>query len=148
MQGIWLYYVVVPRKGSNSEDFCWESQLRKGSLDLAILAVLWTQRRYGLEIIRELKALADVDLAEGTLYPILLRLTQEQLLDSEWVGADSGHQRKYYALSKSGRRRAIEMMHTWDGFSAAMFQLTQPMREKSYERQGRRDTRRLGGSNR
>jgi PadR family transcriptional regulator PadR len=135
IQDTLLYNAIVARNDSTlGENSRWESQLRKGSLDLAILAILWEHRRYGLEIIRELKAAADVELAEGTLYPILLRLTQESLLHSEWVDADSGHQRKYYRLSERGRRRAIEMMHAWEGFSAAMSQLTQKMRETAHDR--------------
>lgn len=119
----------MPRNGSSPDDSRWESQLRKGSLNLAILAILWKQRRYGLEIIRELKAVAGMELAEGTLYPVLLRLTQESLVESEWVDANSGHPRKYYRLSKTGRRRAIEMVHAWDEFSTAMRQLTELMKE-------------------
>lgn len=133
-----LYDVSVPRNSVDPRpDSRWESQLRKGSLDLAILAILWGCRRYGLEIIRELKSSGGVELSEGTLYPILLRLTQESLLECEWVDADSGHPRKYYRLSEAGRCRAIEMMHAWDGFSAAMSQLTQPIRESVNDRKSR-----------
>jgi len=124
-----LYDASMPRIASKLDDSRWESQLRKGSLNLAILAVLWKQRCYGLEIIRELKGVAGMELAEGTLYPVLLRLTQESLVESEWVDANSGHPRKYYRLSKAGRRRAVEMMHAWGEFSAAMGQLVQLMKE-------------------
>jgi PadR family transcriptional regulator PadR len=127
----------VPRNAANPDDSRWESQLRKGSLNLAILAILWKQRCYGLEIIRELKAVADMELAEGTLYPVLLRLKQESLVESEWVDANSGHPRKYYRLSKAGRRRAMEMMHAWDEFAAAMCQLTQLMKEAANDCNGK-----------
>ncbi len=133
-----LYNASVARDSSKRlEHSHWESQLRKGCLDLAILAILWGNRGYGLEIIRELKTGAGVELAEGTLYPILMRLTQESLLESEWVNPDSGHPRKYYRLSETGRRRAVEMMHAWDGFSAAMARLLQSMRVTAHDRNSR-----------
>jgi len=106
----------------------WETQLRKGSLDLAILATLWDRRCYGLEIIRALRDNAGVELAEGTLYPILMRLTEESLLESKWVESDSGHPRKYYRLTADGRRRATEMQRAWDNFAGAMSHLTDPIR--------------------
>jgi PadR family transcriptional regulator, regulatory protein PadR len=116
---------------TQASDPRWESQLRKGTLDLAILAILWDHRRYGLEIIRALRDGAGVEIAEGTLYPILMRLTQEGLLQSEWVDADSGHQRKYYRLTATGSQRALEMMRGWDSFTAAMSNLIKPMRRSS-----------------
>jgi PadR family transcriptional regulator len=118
----------VTKAASNGNDSRWESQLRKGSLDLAILAILWERRCYGLEIIRELRANGGVELAEGTLYPILMRLTEESLLESTWVEAESGHPRKYYRLTKDGQRRAIEMIQAWDSFTGAMSNLTSPIR--------------------
>jgi PadR family transcriptional regulator PadR len=138
LQDTLLYYVSVIPRVSKPEDSRWESQLRKGSLNLAILAILWDRRCYGLEIIRELKTVGGMELAEGTLYPVLLRLTQEALVESEWVDADSGHPRKYYRLSQAGRRRAMEMMHAWDGFSAAMSRLTEPIKETANDRKDRR----------
>ena len=96
------YNASVTKPASNGNDSRWESQLRKGSLDLAILAILWERRCYGLEIIRALRADGGVELAEGTLYPILMRLTEESLLESTWVESESGHPRKYYRLTKDG----------------------------------------------
>src|SRR5215472_9808114 len=87
----------------------WEAQLRKGCLEMAILASLWKSRLYGLEILRALSDRSQLDVAEGTLYPILSRLKADGLLESEWVEAEAGHPRKYYWLTASGRRRAEEM---------------------------------------
>ncbi len=72
----------------------WEAQLRKGSLEMAILASLWQSRLYGLEILRSLSEKSQLEVAEGTLYPILSRLKAEGLLQSEWVEAEAGHPRK------------------------------------------------------
>src|SRR5580693_9904107 len=87
----------------------WEVQLRKGCLELAILAALWDGRRYGLEILRRLESDSDLIVSEGTVYPLLSRLKTLGLVRSEWVESESGHPRKYYALTGAGRQRASDM---------------------------------------
>ncbi len=108
----------------------WDVQLRKGCLELAILACLWERKLYGLEILRRLADGSDLVVAEGTVYPLLSRLKAEGLLDSEWVEADAGHPRKYYRLTARGRRRAIDMAHTWEQFSASLGALVAPLRKE------------------
>jgi PadR family transcriptional regulator, regulatory protein PadR len=105
----------------------WEAQLRKGCLEMAILASLWQSRLYGLEILRSLAEKSQLEVAEGTLYPILSRLKAEGLLQSEWVEAEAGHPRKYYWLTTPGRRRAREMAESWHTFSASLADLVQPL---------------------
>ncbi len=105
----------------------WEIQLRKGSLELAILAVLWEAPLYGLEILRNLEASAGLVVVEGTVYPLLSRLRALGLVDSEWVESDSGHPRKYYRLTPAGRDRALEMTRIWTRFSASMNNLLGPL---------------------
>lgn len=107
-------------------------QLRKGSLELAILASLWGGRLYGLEILRRLENGSDLIVAEGTVYPLLSRLKALALLASEWVESDSGHPRKYYRLTPAGRQRALEMARIWARFSASLKDLLVPLgKEKS-----------------
>jgi PadR family transcriptional regulator len=105
----------------------WEVQLRKGSLELAILAALWEGRLYGLEIIRRLESDSDLIVVEGTVYPLLSRLKALGLLDSEWVESDAGHPRKYYLLTAAGRRRALEMARIWARFSSSMSKMLAPL---------------------
>lgn len=105
----------------------WEVQLRKGSLDLAILAALWDGRLYGLEILRHLESGSDLVVAEGTVYPLLTRLRALGLVESEWVESDSGHPRKYYSLTAAGRERALEMGRTWARFAASLNHLLAPL---------------------
>jgi PadR family transcriptional regulator, regulatory protein PadR len=105
----------------------WEAQLRKGGLEMAILASLWQSRLYGLEILRSLSEKSELDVAEGTLYPILSRLKAEGLLESEWVEAEAGHPRKYYWLTTPGRRRAREMASAWNEFAGKLSLLVQPI---------------------
>ncbi len=105
----------------------WEVQLRKGSLELAILAALWGGRLYGLEILRHLESGSDLVVAEGTVYPLLTRLRALGLVESEWVESDSGHPRKYYSLTAAGRERALEMGRTWARFAASLNSLVAPL---------------------
>ena len=101
----------------------WEVQLRKGCLELAILASLWGGRLYGLEILRRLEDDSDLVVSEGTVYPLLSRLKALGLVRSEWVESDAGHPRKYYSLTTAGRHRAQEMLKVWSRFTSSMDRL-------------------------
>jgi PadR family transcriptional regulator PadR len=105
----------------------WEVQLRKGCLELAILAALWDGRRYGLEILRRLESDSDLIVSEGTIYPLLSRLKSLGLVRSEWVMAAAGHPRKYYALTPAGKHRALEMAAIWSRFSSSLGKLLSPL---------------------
>jgi PadR family transcriptional regulator, regulatory protein PadR len=108
----------------------WEVQLRKGGLELAILASLWTGRLYGLEILRRLESDSDLVVSEGTVYPLLSRLKVLGLVDSEWVESDAGHPRKYYSLTRAGRERALEMLRVWTRFSTSIGKLLAPLEKE------------------
>lgn len=118
---------------NNGHEDRWEAQLRKGSLDLAILGVLWNERLYGLDILRRLQN-ASLDVAEGTLYPILMRLKQDGLLESTWVESGAGHPRKYYWLTRAGRQRAFSMSQSWNAFSQSISGLLLGMKNGAEER--------------
>ena len=105
----------------------WETQVRKGGLGLAVLAILWPGRLYGLEILRRLDADAGMAIPEGTIYPLLSRMKADGLVDSEWVEADAGHPRKYYRLTDEGRRRARDMARSWRSFAQGLERLLAPM---------------------
>lgn len=108
----------------------WETQVRKGWLELAILASLWGEKLYGLDIVRRLEASSDLLLAEGTIYPILGRLKRDGLIDSKWVESDAGHPRKYYWLTAAGRRRAIAMARYASNFFGRLGSLISPLLDK------------------
>jgi len=105
----------------------WEARLRKGTLELAILASLWGTRLYGLEILRALEARSKLGLAEGTLYLILSRLRADALVEAEWVDAVSGHPRKYYWLTPKGTERLRRMARFWVQFSAGLDAAIEPV---------------------
>ena len=108
----------------------WEAQLRKGSLEMAILASLWTDKKYGLEVLRALDGKSSLALAEGTLYLILNRLKSDGLVESEWVDAGTGHPRKYYWLTKVGKERLRAMARFWIQFSADLGELLDPLSDR------------------
>lgn len=94
----------------------WREQLRRGGLELAILLAAARTPRYGLEIIRFLDEATDLVVSEGTIYPILGRLTRRGALAAEWVADQSPHPRKYYRLSAAGRRELDAMLGHWHTF--------------------------------
>ena len=95
----------------------WQEQLRRGSLDLAILLTVSSGPRYGLAIIQHLEAFTDLVVTEGTIYPILGRLTREGLLDAKWVEGEAPHPRKYYTLTRAGTKRLDQMKAEWRAFA-------------------------------
>ena len=105
----------------------WEAQMRKGCLEMVVLASLWHGRLYGLEILRVLERDSRLVLSEGTIYPILNRLRVEGLVQSQWVEAEAGHPRKYYELTRNGRERATRMAEMWTEFSAGLSFLIEPV---------------------
>jgi PadR family transcriptional regulator PadR len=105
----------------------WERQVRKGWLELAIRASLWQEKLYGLDILRRLEDHSDLVMAEGTIYPILNRLKSDGLIESKWVEADTGHPRKYYWLTASGRRRAAAMARYASRFLSHIETLIAPL---------------------
>src|SRR6476661_10413534 len=101
----------------------WQEQLRRGGLDLAILLAVSGGPRYGLSIIQHLEAFTDLVITEGTIYPILGRLTREGLLEAEWVEGEAPHARKYYRLTRAGRKRLADMKAGWRAFAEKISRL-------------------------
>ena len=100
----------------------WQEQLRRGGLELAVLLTVADVPRYGLEIIRHLQESTDLVLTEGTVYPLLGRLTQDGLLDADWNTAES-RPRKYYRLTARGRQRLARMREMWRDFASKIDRL-------------------------
>jgi PadR family transcriptional regulator PadR len=101
----------------------WIAQTRKGTLELGILVLLRNKKRYGLEILDILEKDSGLVVTEGTLYPLMNRLKREGLVISEWVESESGHPRKYYALSKEGKKLVEQMIEYWGKFSKTLSKL-------------------------
>ncbi|HEY1849523.1 MAG TPA: helix-turn-helix transcriptional regulator [Candidatus Binataceae bacterium] len=91
-----------------------QSQVLKGLGELALLSLLQERAHYGLEILERLRGEAGVDLAAGTIYPMLYRLEKSDRVRSEWRIDDPGARpRKYYALTGEGRRDLKTQLGEW-----------------------------------
>jgi len=101
----------------------WQEQLRRGTLDLAILLTVASGPRYGLAIIQHLESFTDLVVTEGTIYPILGRLARQGLLDANWVEGEATHPRKYYTLTRAGTARLETMTAEWRAFVAKIDRL-------------------------
>ena len=100
----------------------WQEQLRRGTLELAVLLAVAPERRYGLEILRRLEV-TDLVLTEGTIYPLLARLEREGLLSAAWVDNEGPHPRKYYRLTPQGRARMKAMCGQFRTVASGMEQM-------------------------
>ena len=98
----------------------WFSQLKKGTLSYIILIILDEKEYYGYELVQEIKIHTTLEVAEGTLYPLLNRLKTEGIVDSKWIEQDSGIPRKYYTLSEDGRATLTEMKRIWSALGIAI----------------------------
>ena len=99
-----------------------EAQMRKGVLEFAILLVIAKQKTYANEIISSLK---EVKLAvvEGTIYPLLSRLKNAELLDYSWEESKSGPPRKYYILTVKGQKFLAAYEGQWQILEQAINKL-------------------------
>jgi len=85
----------------------------KGVLEGVVLAVLAGRPAYGYEITADLRERGFADLAEGTIYAILVRIEQRGLVDVERVPSEKGPPRKVFALNEDGRAQLAEFWATW-----------------------------------
>jgi len=99
-----------------------EGEMLKGHLDMILLAALSAGPAHGYAVIEEIRRRSGqaFDLPEGTIYPALHRLENAGLLASRWVTAESGRQRRVYALTRSGRRALAEQRALWRRFADAV----------------------------
>jgi len=91
----------------------WTTQLRKGLLELAILNVLGSGPLYGYDIVRRLGDVDSLVITEGTVYPILSRLRNEDYVETYIEESSSGPPRKYYRLTTRGREELRRMNQHW-----------------------------------
>ncbi len=92
----------------------WQSQLRKGLLDMVILNFLRRRRCHGYEMVQALKKIEGLQIREGNIYPILARLEMDAMLTSTRQASVEGPPRKYYEVTKLGRSIVDEMNRHWD----------------------------------
>ena len=96
----------------------YESQMKKGVLDMLVLKLLDEEEKYGYQIISELKEKSNgrFVLKEGTLYPILYRLEDDALVKSKWSEPEGKKvPRKYYVITERGKEKLREIEALWRG---------------------------------
>ena len=93
-------------------------QLRKGALELCVLALLSQQDSYAYELASRLAT--DVGMGEGTIYPLMRRLQTDGLVKTYLVESANGPPRKYYKLTSAGRTAYAAQKAEWLDFTAAI----------------------------
>jgi PadR family transcriptional regulator PadR len=96
------------------------AQLRRGSIQYCVLALLRNGDRYGFELTRELANADGLVTSEGTVYPLLARLRQEGLVDTTWQESSQGPPRRYYRLTEAGDQALAAFTAQWGRFRDAI----------------------------
>lgn len=115
------------RSSVNSKSEKFERELLRGSLDLMVLSVLSGEPQYGYSIQKQIREASRerVDLAAGTLYPLLHRLESDRLIRSRWDDS-TGRRRKWYELTAAGRQRLNQQAQDWNHYAECIRQLLPP----------------------
>ena len=100
-----------------------QSQMRKGILEFCILSIIKRGEAYPSDIIEEMKN-AEMHILEGTLYPLLTRLKNSDMLTYRWEESSAGPPRKYFSLTQQGKEFYKELQKTWNELSNAVNTLT------------------------
>lgn len=100
-----------------------QSQMRKGILEFCILSIIRRGEAYPSDIVEEMKA-ANLQILEGTLYPLLTRLKNSGMLTYRWVESNSGPPRKYFSLTEQGEAFYKDLEQTWTELSNGVNTLT------------------------
>jgi transcriptional regulator len=100
-------------------------ELKKGSPELLILALLEEKERHGYEIGKLIETRSDgrMRFRIGSLYPVLSRLEDKGLINGRWVEASGGPRRRFYRLSAKGRQYLKDERNTWEQYVAAVNQI-------------------------
>ena len=104
----------------------WTTQVRKGLLELCVLNSLAGEERYGYDLVKALVNVPGLGVTEGTIYPLLSRLRVAGLIASRLEESTSGPARKYYSLTKEGRR----LMDAMNAYMAELNQSVDQLKEK------------------
>ena len=96
------------------------TQLLKGALDLAILAVISIEDRYGYEIAKQLRDSGFTEIGDASVYGTLRRLEGSGSLNSYFRESEDGPNRKYYTITLAGRGELDEAKKVWTNFSKTM----------------------------
>ena len=93
---------------------CMNTQFKKGALELCVLAMIKSKNMYGYEIVQNISNSIEVN--EGTIYPILRRLTKDGYFDTYMVASNEGPARKYYEITDVGNEYLESQKKEWYDF--------------------------------
>lgn len=93
-------------------------QFKKGALELCVLVLLDKKDYYGYELVR--KVSDQIEISEGTIYPLLRRLSKDMYVTTYLQESSEGPSRKYYKLTDEGRTNLKEMLEEWKEFTQAV----------------------------
>lgn len=96
-----------------------KAQMRKGLLELCVLSKISEKEVYPSDLIKQLKATKMI-VVEGTLYPLLNRLKNADLLSYSWKESKAGPPRKYYKITSKGNSVLKELIETWNELNNAV----------------------------
>lgn len=96
-----------------------QSQMRKGILEFCIFSIIRRGEAYPSDIVEEMRG-ANLQIFEGTLYPLLTRLKNADMLTYRWVESNSGPPRKYFSLTSKGEEFYQELEATWNELANAV----------------------------
>lgn len=96
-------------------------QFKKGVLELCVLVLISAKDQYGYELVQNISK--RIDVAEGTIYPLLRRLTREEYFTTYLAESSEGPSRKYYSLTEKGRTYMHELVEQWNLFSRSVDEL-------------------------
>jgi PadR family transcriptional regulator, regulatory protein PadR len=96
------------------------SQMRRGTLQYCVLALLAKEERYGFDLVRGLAEVDGMVTSEGTIYPLLSRLRRDGLVESSWQESPAGPPRRYYRLTDAGRTALEGFRLEWGRFRNAV----------------------------
>ena len=91
-------------------------ELRRGVAQFCVLSLLAEREHYGYELVRRLRDMDGLVTSEGTVYPLLGRLSEDGLVTTTWWQSDSGRPRKYYSLTPAGRQALADFRREWAWF--------------------------------
>lgn len=103
----------------------WQTQLRKGILDVVIMNLLSHGPCHGYEMVRQLKKIQGLTMREGNIYPILARLEQDGLIENYTESSSDGPPRKYFRLTGAGREILGQMNQHWEQMIDSITQIRQ-----------------------
>ncbi len=103
-----------------------DRELKKGSAELLILSLLEARQRHGYELSKLIESRSDgvLKFNVASLYPLLYRLEKRGWIEGRWVEKAGQRRRRYYRLTKEGKKVLAAQRSTWESFVAAINRIT------------------------